>query len=432
MATIDNAYNYFLQTYGRTSNVRYDTHKKDELRNVYNSIVKYNKESPLFKLTNPTSAQKFAIDMKEASSSISHVLSQISDEPGDMAFDFRQKIATSSNPGAVNVTYNNEVSNQPPAVSSFNIEVRQLAQPQVNEGMQLPEAERSLPSGDFTFEISTNGTIFEFQFAVHADDDNLGIMNRISRLINSSRIGINASLVSDDNGNSGIRLESGKTGTGEAGGNIFTISSDNSYNSDLLMRRYGLDNVTQSPANSIFALNGDERTSQSNKFTINRVFEIQLLKETPEEPVAIGFKSDVEAIADNVTSLTNAYNRLVDVAEKYTNDEPPSTKLYNIISNLNDRYKDSLSAIGLTVHSDNRLSVDRDMLEEAAQPENWESTSETLSRFRNSISNLVNKTSLNPMEFVDKKIVEYKNPTRTFAAPYATSMYAGMMFDAAL
>ena len=431
MAGIENAYNYFLQTYGQSSNLHYDAHKKNDLRNVYNSIVKYNKESPLSKLTNPASAQRFAIDMKEASSAISHVLMAISEDPGNENLDFCKKIATSTNPQAVDVTYNNETSEQPSVVNAFDISVQQLAQPQINEGTSLPEAERSLPSGDFTFEVSTNNTIFEFQFTVHADDDNLGIISRISRLINSSRIGINALVISDGSGNSALRLESLKTGVNESG-NIFDISSDGSYNSDLLMDRYGLGNVTQVSAGSIFTLNGEERTSQANKFTINRVFEIELLDETPDAPVTIGFKSDVESIADNVTSLTDAYNELVGVAEKYTNDEPPSTKLYNIISNLSDRYRESLRQIGLNVQGDNTISVDRERLTCAAQSENWNTTRDTLEKFRSSVSNLVRKTSYNPMEFVDRKIVEYKNPNRNFAAPYATSIYAGMMFDAAM
>jgi flagellar hook-associated protein 2 len=37
--------------------------------------------------------------------------------------------------------------------------------------------------------------------------------------------------------------------------------------------------------------------------------------------------------------------------------------------------------------------------------------------------------AIDPMYYVDKVIVEYKNPGRTFAAPYISSIYAGMMLD---
>lgn len=51
MAKIDSAYSYYLNTYGSSAVSRYDTHKKSELRNTYNRIVKLNKESPLYKIS---------------------------------------------------------------------------------------------------------------------------------------------------------------------------------------------------------------------------------------------------------------------------------------------------------------------------------------------------------------------------------------------
>ena len=47
MAVIDSAYQYYLSTYAGSGMSRYDTHKKSQLRAVYNNIVKVNKDSPL-------------------------------------------------------------------------------------------------------------------------------------------------------------------------------------------------------------------------------------------------------------------------------------------------------------------------------------------------------------------------------------------------
>ena len=44
MAAIDSAYQYYLSTYGNSAVSRYDTHKKSQLRAVYNNIVKTNKD----------------------------------------------------------------------------------------------------------------------------------------------------------------------------------------------------------------------------------------------------------------------------------------------------------------------------------------------------------------------------------------------------
>ncbi len=64
MAIIDNAYTYYLSTYGNRIGTRYDSHKKSELRKVYNQIVKLNKEAPLYKFKNSGTITKYAIDMK--------------------------------------------------------------------------------------------------------------------------------------------------------------------------------------------------------------------------------------------------------------------------------------------------------------------------------------------------------------------------------
>ena len=39
------------------------------------------------------------------------------------------------------------------------------------------------------------------------------------------------------------------------------------------------------------------------------------------------------------------------------------------------------------------------------------------------------QVSLNPMQYVDKTIVAYKNPGKNFATPYITSAYSGMLFN---
>ena len=52
MARIDSAYDYYISTYAQKKVSRYDSHKKSDLRKVYNQIVKSNKDSPLYKIPN--------------------------------------------------------------------------------------------------------------------------------------------------------------------------------------------------------------------------------------------------------------------------------------------------------------------------------------------------------------------------------------------
>ena len=77
MAAIDSAYQYYLSTYGNSTVSRYDTHKKSQLRDTYNKIVKTNKESPLYKIKNLGEAKKYAIDIKESVGDIQHIAASL-------------------------------------------------------------------------------------------------------------------------------------------------------------------------------------------------------------------------------------------------------------------------------------------------------------------------------------------------------------------
>ena len=52
-----------------------------------------------------------------------------------------------------------------------------------------------------------------------------------------------------------------------------------------------------------------------------------------------------------------------------------------------------------------------------------------MKNFSASLLRKANQISLNPMNYVDKTIVAYKNPGHNFATPYVTSAYSGMMFN---
>ena len=52
-----------------------------------------------------------------------------------------------------------------------------------------------------------------------------------------------------------------------------------------------------------------------------------------------------------------------------------------------------------------------------------------LKEFSSSLLHKSDQVALNPMDYVDKKIVAYKNPGHNFASPSITSAYSGMMFN---
>ena len=428
MAVIDNAYNYYMQTYGNSLNPnRYDTHKKSELRQVYNSMLKVNKESPLYKIEDPEAAQKFAIDLKESSRQIQNVISSMNE---DYSTDgaFKKKIAYSSDESAVTVDYIGNGSEQN-NIDGFSIDVDALAKPQINTGAFLDNDRLSLATGDYAFDVTVNRTAYTFEFSVRAGDTNESINTRLANLINKANIGLDAEVIENDRRQNALQITSTQTGLSEGQQALFTITPEPTEASGNMMNALQINHMTQAAQNSSFKLNGQEHSSYSNNFTINRAFELNLNKVTSGSGVQIGFKSDAEAIADNVTHLTDAFNSLVEVANKYHGDNADMNKLGNMVHGIAERYADDLEPLGLTFTEGGTISVDKAALTKASDERSWGGTNEVLSRFKQSVSNLTDRASLNPIDFVEKKICAYKNPGHNFTAPYATSTYAGMIFN---
>ena len=88
MARID-AYAYYLSTYGQNRPTRYDSHRKSDLRKIYNQIVKTNREAPLYKLSAEDEVAKYAIDIKENAKAIQTTVASLSDSYGDFTDSFR-------------------------------------------------------------------------------------------------------------------------------------------------------------------------------------------------------------------------------------------------------------------------------------------------------------------------------------------------------
>ena len=75
------------------------------------------------------------------------------------------------------------------------------------------------------------------------------------------------------------------------------------------------------------------------------------------------------------------------------------------------------------------MSLDEDLLKESIATHQNEDSYETLKSFAGSLLKKTSQVSINPMEYVDRTIVAYKNPGHNFTNPYVTSAYSGMIFN---
>lgn len=216
-AIMDNAYNYFLTTYGKSAVSRYDAHKRSELRNTYNNIVKANKESPLYKLKDSRDLDKFAIDIKENARNIKNVIASLSPNGEGIESAFQKKVADSSQPDIVTAEYVGNGSKDDDT-ANFSIEVKQLAAPQTNLGNFLRDDSLDLLPGSYSFDLNTTTASYEFRFTVHQDDSNRDVLEKLSKLFKTANIDLNSEVISDDQGRSALKIESRQTGLrGERG-----------------------------------------------------------------------------------------------------------------------------------------------------------------------------------------------------------------------
>lgn len=422
---ISSVYSYYLSQYGNKSNSKYDSHTRTQLKNTYSKVVKINSQTPVYKLDLSTAAQKYAIDLKEHARALENITEDLSDgADGTMTF---KKSAVSSNASAVNASYITDFG----AASddeSFDINVKQLACSQLNTGNYLQPRSKHIKPGEYSFDLSINDVIYEFQFKVDNSETTNNIQNKIARLINRSNIGLTANIKEDSLGNTAINIESESTGINGTTPVIFSIKSDDANNQPLI-DTLGLDRVTQYPANAIFDVDGDERSSMSNSITINKAYDVKLSKVT-EEPVTISLKADADSIVESLNELVAGYNNLISVTNDENNNHFQGTeKLQNEIASIARSYKKQLADSGLSLNKDGTISADKEVIINAGNKDALSHIYESLNSFKNSIKEKAENIALNPMDYVNNKIIAYKNPLRSFPDPYNLSAYTGMMFN---
>lgn len=426
-AVLTNVYNNYLTTYAPKGLTRYDTHKKSELRNIYNSIVKQNKEAPWYLPTTSKETQRYAVDLKENARDLHNTIAQLGglEEEGL----FSKKSAFSSDNEVVTAAYIGSKATGE-ADPSFQIEVKSLATSQENMGLFLSDDTVTLEPGTYSFDVAINDMNYEFQFAINEGESNLDVQNRLARLINNADIRLKASVV-EDNSLTALRLTSEATGLSNGKSQIFKVSDTRTSKQSGTVEYFGLDYVSREPSNAKFLINGEERSSTSNHFTVGKLFEVELKNISPEDtPVQIGLKTDMDSLTDNVIHLVNGYNDFVKAASSYLDSQYRSRQLVREFKGIASHYRNSFESMGVNMSEDGTMTIDKDLLQKTtAESTDIKETFSYLKSFSSSLLQKSNQVSLNPMDYVDKKIVAYKNPGHNFISPYTTSAYSGMMFN---
>lgn len=426
---IGSVYDYYLTTYASRPATKSDTHKKSELRSVYNNIVKISKKSPLYKVSVSENIQKFAIDLKENARTLSTDANNLFEK--SLESEKSQKYV-SDNEDVVQVKTLDNLSDAESVntafASHYNIEVLNLATPQINTSDYLNNDDLDIPKGAHSFEVNVDDSAYEFRFNANNDDTNKTVLEKLSRLINRSNIGLTSKMLYSGN-NSALEITSNATGLGFTP-EIFSIAPGENSPYDKVVSKLGLNNVSSYPTNANFLLNGMEKTTPSNTFTIGKSLEITLNSVSKEgQATSISLNDDLDSIISSINDMISSYNNLLDLSNNSNEGSDDAAILNKEILKTTRQYASNLENIGITVNENGKMTFDEALFIQTANEEDLDKSLASLNSFRQAIVSRADDISINPMKYVDKVMISYPNPVHSFANPYMTSIYTGMMFN---
>ena len=140
-------------------------------------------------------------------------------------------------------------------------------------------------------------------------------------------------------------------------------------------------------------------------------------------------KTDIESLTANLRQLAGGYNHFLRSAIEYTQKHPKSNQLVSEMWHLAGSFAEPLSEIGMSIDENGAIEIDEDMLQQSVLAGNIEKDFDQIKNFTKALFRKSGQVSLNPMSYVEKTIVAYKNPGRNYASPYITSAYSGMLFN---
>ena len=476
---IGSVYDYYLTTYASRPATKSDTHKKSELRSVYNNIVKISKKSPLYKVSVSENIQKFAIDLKENARTLStdannlfeksleseksqKYVSDNEDVVQVKTFDTSNDINTNdTNANVININNTNtndinvndtnidltvssnaDITNPDPDsdnisdtksvntafASHYNIEVLNLATPQINTSDYLNNDDLDIPKGAHSFEVNVGDSAYEFRFNATKDDTNKTVLEKLSRLINRSNIGLTSKMLYSGN-NSALEITSNATGLGFTP-EIFSIAPGENSPYDKVVSKLGLNNVSSYPTNANFLLNGMEKTTSSNTFTIGKSLEITLNGISKKgQATSISLNDDLDSVISSINDMISSYNNLLDLSNNSNEGSDDAAILNKEIHKTTRQYASNLENIGITINENGKMTFDEALFIQTANEDDLDKSLASLNSFRQAIVSRADDISINPMKYVDKVMISYPNPIHSFANPYMTSIYTGMMFN---
>lgn len=421
---VTSTYNYLASSYQSTRPIRYTSHKTSELRRIYNSIVNISKQSPLYLINTTLESQTYALNIKDAAMSLHTLLNNFSNNKASSIFDEKKAISSDEESVIASITSKKE----PALPTELSIQVDTLAKTQKNISNRFQPDSCKLESGKYEYSIDTEGSIYNFSLEILKDDTNRNVISKLCKQINSSKIGVHASSLADEeSGQLRVVLES--SSTGNTGSPLFTLQDDVYIGGRGLVEYLHLDKIYQNAENAHFKINGKDKESLSNHFTFNKSLTINMLKPS-KEPISISYAPNADLIVKELGTIIDSYNQLISLANSHSKQQRRANKLLHELDSAYYNYKNDLESCGINRSDNGELTIDSFTTLQAAADGTIKELFTDPHKISKDLLTQTKEIMLNPMDYLDQKICTYPNyGTLPYPNPYQTSAYSGMLFN---
>lgn len=419
------AYNYMLLGLPSRRNIRYSVSNRNELKKVYDRIVNLSMKTPFYKVNLSRENQEYTIGVKEAATDLKLKLKGIQDEEYD---GFNSKTVEISDKRVVDAKL--LVDNPKDFPEEVTIKVKSLASVQINRGRDLFLSAYGLPIGEYQFTAKVKDQSYQLKYIQQEKKSNKDVLKSMADYLNHFVPGIHAmvesgasaeyshlAIVADQNGRFGE-----KTFSFEA----YPIMKEG------IIDFFDMNRMEQAPSFAQFEVNGVEKQTATNVFTLENTLQISLLDKSPQ-PVTLRIVADGDKILSELQPVLNTCNILIELATNrtMTNEEHyRAERLISEIKSLEEDYQEELEACGLKVSENGALTLDDTLSVQAAKDGGLESL---FTRENGFIARLLEKAetiAINPLEYVEKIVITYPNTEKnSYRNPYITSMYSGLFFN---
>jgi len=427
---LNEVYNYLIglnTSYQLRPQTKYDMHKKDDLKNIYSKMKDSGIKSPLYLISRTESNRQFTLDIKDSAIALQSSISMLQDRESDDALMNRQK-AVVDNRDTLSCKIIDEKNENLP--EPFEMQVHHLATKQVNTGRDYYKTGIGPVEGTYTFQAVCEENTYEFQFHISERAKNNEILGKLSRFINKSNLGITAEIEAGEHENTiHMTLSSQETGLADERGQIFELRDISApAGQDGLIAHYDLNNMTTAPSNASFTINGEKKESLANNFILNNSLHITL-QNASDEPVLVDYAPDDSYIYDGILQFVTDYNNILQTAADYPAGK--GNKIIHDLKLISNAYKNQLESSGINIApSTGKLELDESLVRQSIEDGDMNEIFSSRYGFINRVAHKINEIKINPLEYVDKKVVTYPNTLHyPYPNPYITSMYSGLFFN---